>query len=99
MEFTTLDQVEAHFQPLISAAGDDPARVMSLRLERADAREAIRDAQDRERALTDARAEALRQFPYARQEELRGQTADEVIAAARASHEHVTRILDENRQR
>lgn len=99
MEFTTLDQVEAHYQPLISAAGDDQSRVMSLRLERADAREAIRDTQDRERSLTDARAEALRQFPYARQEELRGSTADEVLAAGRASHDHVTHILEEDRQR
>lgn len=99
MEFTTLDQVEAHYQPLIAAAADDQQRVMSLRLERADAREAIRDADDRERALTAARADALQAFPYARQEEMRGTTPEAIRTSAEASHQHVQRVLDENRQR
>lgn len=99
MDFTTLDQVDAHFNPLIQAAGEDQQRVMALRLERADAREGVRDAQDRDRALTSARADALREFPYARQEELRGDTPEAVRAAAEASHQHVTAIIEQNRQR
>lgn len=99
MDFTTLDQVEAHFQPLIAAAGEDQQRVMGLRLERADARELIRDAADRDRALQTARATALQEFPYARQEELRGATAEDIRAAAEASHQHVTQILEQNRAR
>jgi hypothetical protein len=99
MEFNTLEQVEAHYAPLIAAVQDDPSRVMELRLERADARESIRDRQDRDRSLADARAEALRQFPYARQEELRGASAEEIQAAAKASHDHVSSVIEQNRQR
>jgi len=99
MEFTTLEQVEQHYTPLIAAAGEDQQRVMSLRLERADAREAIRDTQDRERSLAEARAAAIRDFPYARHEELRGSNADEIRTAAQASHQHVQAILEQNRQR
>lgn len=97
-QFETIEALEQHFADQLQSAGEDQQAQLQVRAERGDALAQFGAHEREQNQQREWRTQLAGEFPYARQEEIRGASIEEMRAAAQASHEHVQGVIQRQQE-